>query len=264
MIFKKIYNNLFNLSTYRGYIEESLLKPIIYVFVLSLISGVLFGGIGYFKLKPIISKNVDYLYNSIPDFSVSSEGLNIEPDNIMSFSFAGKNFYIDGNKNLMEVVIEKDFDSAYETYLITKDGYGVIKGNILESGNFYSDMQILKDIELTKSDFTIIYESLKLMNKDILILIIIAVIISLSLSVFLRSFIYAVILKIVSSFKNEKISYKDAYKISLYGHSFYIIYAGIFLLSNMVVSNYFKMIFLEIISVLYIVNIALKIEAEVK
>lgn len=257
MFFKNIYNNLFSLSSYASIIKKSLFKSVMYILTLSLLFGGIFAAIGYIKIKPLMEETINNVYELIPEFSLSSKGLDIESDEPIVFSFAGVNLHIDENKSFTELVINEKVDSGNEIIFVGRDGYGIVNGNTLKSGNLFANVKALQNIKLTKDDFTIIYETIKMINNDIVLVILALIVIIATFGTLLRSTLYALILKMVMLLKNKKISFKNAFKVSLNGHTFYTIYWGIALYSSMNINIYYRLMSVEIISIIYIVLIAL-------
>lgn len=262
MFFKNIYNNLFSLSSYAGLIKKSLFKAVMYILTLSLLCGSAYATIGYIKLKPLMEDTINNIYEHIPEFSLSSKGLDIESDEPIIFSFAGVNLHVDGDRSFTELVINEKVDSGNEIIFVGKDGYGIVNGNTLKSGNLFANVKALQNIELTKDDFTIIYETIKMVNNDIVLIILALVVMVATLVTLLRSMLYAIILKMTMLLKNKKVSFKNAFKISLNGHTFYTIYWGIALYSSMNINVYYRLMFIEIISMVYIILIALTLNID--
>lgn len=260
MFIKTIYNNLFNLSSYSKSIKKSLLSAVVYVFIIIFFFGSLYGGVAFIKQKPIMEKSIDEIYSNIPDFELSNDGFKIDSEKPIIFDFAGKSFHIDGNKTLTELVITEEIEGEQEVIFIGNDGYGFVTGTTLKSGNFFSDVKILKDVSLVKDDFRIIYETIKMINKDIFFLMVAGIIAIGAVCIFMRGFLYSVIMKVLIGFSDKNITFKDLYKASLYGQTFYIAYLGVALFSNMNINVILRLTIVELISIFYIVLISFSLK----
>lgn len=257
MFLKNVYKNAFNSSDYRLLIRKPLSKAVIYTLMLILLSGTFSIFLGYFIQKDNILLFAQKTYDLIPEFTLSSEKFTIESEEPISFRFANRNFYIDDSRNLVDIVLNEKVSDDKEVLFIASDGYSVVKGDILKRFSYYNEVDYLDGINLSKDDFSIIYETLKMICFDIFILASIICAIFFAISVFVKAVVYSSLIKIIAKFKGENAKFKDLYKLSLYGQTLYILFYGIILLSATNLNFVFKMVFLEMMSLIYVVYIGL-------
>lgn len=259
MFFKTIYNSLFNIRLYKEYKKKSLFNAISYIIVLLIIFSGIFSFISLKKLEPLIEKKASEFYNYIPNFKVSSEGFSFENDSKeYRIDFAGMSFFIDDSKTYLELVLEDallDNEIKNKTY-VGNDGFGIVEGKTLKKAYYFKDIVFLRKQELSKDDFQIIYQTIKLVAHDVVTIVLIVLSIIMFIIVFLKSILYAILLKCILYLKNKKIKFKDSYKLALYSQTFFIIYSGIILFSNMNVILPLKLMIINIISIIYIILIA--------
>lgn len=249
---KTIYKSLFDISSYREKKGEKIIKTLLYLLVITVFSGIFFATIGFFKVQPIIDSLTDEMYNDIPDFTLSASGLNIQGDEVYEITFAGKSFYIDGNKDFLDIAMESKLDDNERVMFIGRDGYANVVGRTLESGNYFEDVAVLKDVTLCKDDFTLIYEVIRMINKDLIIIGLSIIVIAFVIWMFIRNALRGLILYIVVNIKEKDILYKDAYKMSIYSDTFYALGFLLIILVGMNVNIVCKMFFMEIVSLLYL------------
>lgn len=252
MFFKLIYNNLFSVSSYKENKNKSLVYSIVYTLLLTIVFGFIFSWMGYYKVKPYLDSQIKDIYDKVPDFSLSSEGLEIEGEDSYCINFAGVELYIDDSKTFLEMAVEDGLDVEGRRTYIGKDGFGIIEGSNLKDAEYFKNTALLENQVLKKDDFRIIYETIRLMSNDIVLLIFLLLIIIFILVVFIKNIFYAIVLKLILKIRQKEITYKDSYKLSLFSQTFYIIYFGVILFSNMNLIIPIKIMIIEIISLIYI------------
>lgn len=259
MFFKIVYKSLFSISSYIEAKKKSLLSGVVYAIVLSLLCGLVFAGIGYYKQKPIMNEKIDKIYESIPNFKLSDKGLEVDGnDNPLRINFAGANIYVDDSRDFIDLVLDEKIEREKEILFVGRNGYAKVEGNTLKSGNFFSDVPALKDQNLVKDDFNLIYEMIRMMNRDIVILVLLICVLIFTIATFVRSLVYAVFLKIIMALNKGKINFKKAYIVSLYANTFYCVYWSIAIFTDMNINLFYRVMLLELISLMYIVLIGLK------
>ena len=252
MVIKLIYNNLFSLSSYKENSKKSLLYSIGYTVIITVLCGILMYGICYNKVKPYLDAQIETIYEKVPDFSLSSQGLDIEGDGIYNFRFAGMSFYINDNKTFLSMIIDDGVDKDDERTYIGKDGFGIVNGSKLKDAEYFKNMVLLEKQVLAKDDFRIIYETIRLINNDILLLLYTIAVVMFLCGIFIKNIIYTVLVKSICKIKQKEITFKEAYKLSLFCQTFYIVYFGIVMFSSMNLIIPIKVLTLEIISLIYI------------
>lgn len=256
MFFKTVYNSLFNINSYKDYKKKSMISSIGYIISLLVVFCTIFSCMSLYKFKPLINSKIDEIYSLVPNFKLSSQGLEIDNHDSINISFGGTDFIIDDTKMFLELIIEDEAtDDRQKTY-IGKDGLGVVNGTVLNQAEYFKDMVLLKNQTLEKEDFKMIYEIIRLMSNDVFILVLIIFSIIVSINIFVKNILYAILLKSVLFMKKESIGMKDAYKLALYSQTFFIVYSGVILFSNMNIILPFKLMIIEIITIIYIFLIA--------
>lgn len=225
---------------------------IVYTLLLTIVCGAIFSWIGYYKIKPYLDSQIEEVYEKVPDFTLSSEGLNIEGEEAYNFSFAGVNLYIDDTKTFLTMIIEDGLDKEGERTYIGKDGFGIVDGSVLKDAEYFKNTALLENQVLKKDDFRIIYETIRLMSNDIIFLLLLIFIVIALIIIFIKNIFYAIVLKSILKIKKKEIKFKESYKLSLFAQTFYIIYFGIVLFSNMNLIIPVKVLILEILSLIYI------------
>lgn len=263
MFVKDIYKNAFYMSNYKDLTKKSLMRAIGYMVMLVFFSGAVSIFCGYLSKKDVVENAIESIYDSIPNFNLSTEGFDIDSDKPIIFSFAGIEFYIDDSREFTNMVLEEKVEDDKSVVFIGSNGYGIVKGNILERASYYEYMPKLEGITLTKDDFSIIYETIQFIIKDLFVLIGVICSISLMFFVFVKSIMYSIVLILISKYKGEKAKFKDTLKVMLYSHTFYVLYYGIILLSPMNLSFILKMMIFEIISLCNVFYIGLNYKKEV-
>lgn len=264
MVVKDIYKNAFSMSNYKSLTRKSLTKAIMYIVLLVFFSGAVSIYLGYLSKKDNIQNTIESLYKSIPDFTLTTEGFDIDSDKPISFDFAGVNIYVDDSRKLTGLILDEKVNEGETKILIGSDGYGVVTGSVLERASYYEYITKLKGITLTKDDFSIIYETIQFVIKDIFILIGVICSIFLMIFVLTKSVIYSLALILMKKYKGIKASFKDTLKVMMYSHTFYVLYYGVVLLSPMNIGFLLKMMIFEIISTIHVFYIGLNYKKEVK
>lgn len=252
MFFRIIYNNLFNISAYKANKKKSLVYSIIYIVILTILCGILSLWMGYYKYKPYLDAQINKVYDKVPGFTLSSQGLEIDGDGVYRFEFAGVDFYINDTKTFLEMIIDDGLDDNRKRTYVGKNGFGVVEGTMLKNAEYFKDTVVLKNLVLKKDDFTVIYETIQLMYKNILLLLFMIIIIITLLYIFIKNIFYTIVVKSILKIKHKEIKFKEAYKLSLFCQTFYIMYFGIVIYSNMHLIVPIKILMLEIISLVYI------------
>lgn len=252
LFFKLIYNNLFSVSSYKENKNKSLLYSVVYTLLLAIVFGFIFSWMGYYKVKPYLDTQIEDIYDKVPDFSLSSEGLEIEGEGSYSINFAGVDLYIDDSKTFLEMAVDDGLDTEGERTYIGKDGFGIVEGSTLKDAEYFKNTALLENQVLKKDDFRIIYETIRLMSNDIVLLIFLVLILVFILVILMKNIFYAIVLKLILKIRQKEITYKDSYKFSLFSQTFYITYFGIILFSDMNLIMPIKIMVMEIISLIYI------------
>lgn len=263
MFVKDIYKNAFYMSNYKALTKKSLMRAIGYIVMLTIFSGAVSIFCGYLSKKDVIENTIKNIYDSIPNFTLSTEKFEIESDEPIRFSFAGVEFYIDDSREFTNMVLEEKVEGDKQVVFIGSNGYGIVKENILERASYYEYMPKLEGITLTKDDFGIIHETIQFIIKDLFVLVGVICSIFLMLFVFMKSIMYSIVLMLTSKYKGKKAKFKDTLKVMLYSHTFYVLYYGIILLSPMNLSFILKMMIFEIISLCNVFYIGLNYKKEV-
>lgn len=257
MFIKNVYKTAFNDVDYRILIRKPLSKAIIYTLILILFSGTFSIFLGYSIQKNNVLSVAQNIFDSMPEFSLSNDGFSIDLDKPIQFRLASKNFYVDSNRNLSEIIFTEEVSEDIEVFFVASDGYGTVKGSTLKSATYFEEVDYLNDITLTKDDFDSIYETLKLLMLDIFIMCSVICVIFFAVSVFIKAGVYSLVAKLIAKLKGEKAKFKDLYKISLYGQTLYILCYGIVLCSHTNLNFVVKMVLLEILSLVYVLYIIL-------
>lgn len=252
MFLKLIYNNLFNLSAYKENNKKSLLYSIGYTVIITVLCGILMYGICYNKVKPYLDVLIETIYEKVPDFNLSSQGLDIEGDEIYNFEFAGMKFYINDNKTFLSMIIDDGVDKDGKRTYIGKDGFGIVNGSKLKNAEYFKNAVLIENQVLKKDDFSIIYETIRLISNDIFLLLYMIVVVIFLCGIFIKNIVYTVLVKSIFKIKQKEITFKEAYKLSLFSQTFYIVYFGVVFFSKMNLVMLIKILTLEIISLIYI------------
>lgn len=252
MFLKLIYNNLFSLSAYKENNKKSLLYSIGYTVIITVLCGILMYGIFYNKVKPYLDTQIETIYEKVPDFNLSSQGLDIEGDEIYNFEFAGMKFYINDNKTFLSMIIDDGVDKDGKRTYIGKDGFAIVNGSKLKDAEYFKNAVFIENQVLNKDDFSIIYETIRLMSNDVFLLLYMIVVVIFLCGIFIKNIIYTVLVKSIYKIKQKEITFKEAYKLSLFSQTFYIVYFGVVFFSKMNLVMPIKILTLEIISLIYI------------
>lgn len=251
-MFKTIYKSLFDISSYKEKKGEKIIKSLLYLLVITIFSGILSATIGFLKVRPIVDSMTQEIYDNIPDFTLSTSGLSIEGDGVYEITFAGKSFYIDASKEFLDIVMENKLDDGERMMFIGKDGYANVVGRTLESGNYFEDVAVFEGVTLCKDDFTLIYEVVRMMNNDLIIIVLSVIVIVFVMWMFVRSVLRSVILYAIVKLKKEKIRFHEAYKMAIYSDTFYALGFLLIIIVNMNVGILYKILFFEIVSLIYL------------
>lgn len=162
--FKKILHKL----SLKNFCKKSLWKITLTSLVIGIAVTLICSLNFYINNKDVYKDELVSIYESIPNFSLSQNGLSVDGDDVYDFSFGGVNIYIDDNSELTKIVTGDLYNSTKEYFILAKDGYGELANGVLESGNFFKDTTVLEDVVLTKSDFIIFESIIELVSKDIL------------------------------------------------------------------------------------------------
>jgi len=252
LFFRLIYNNLFNISAYKENKKQSLVYSILYTVILTILCGILSSWMGYYKVKPYLDSQITKVYEKVPEFTLSSQGLEIDGDGVYRFEFAGVDLYINDTKTFVEMIMDDGLDDNRKRTYVGKNGFGVVDGTVLKDAEYFKDTVVLKNLVLKKDDFDVIYETIRLMYKSILLLLFMISIVIILLYIFIKNIIYTIVVKSILQIKQKEIKFKEAYKLSLFCQTFYIMYCGIVLCSKMNLIIPIKILMLEIISLIYI------------
>lgn len=259
---KAIYESLFDISSYKEKKYKKIIKSFLYLVVIAIFSGILFAGMGFVKFSPIVDNITEDVYESVPNFTLSASGLEIEGDKVYEITFAGKNFYIDGQKEFLDIVIENELDEDENVMFIGKDGYANVIGRTLKNGGYFNDVTVLKDVTLTKNDFTLIYEIIKMINKD-LIVVLLSIIVALFISWMVgRNIIRGFILYVIAKLKNRNLLFKEACNVAIYSDTYYCLMFLLILLVDMNMTIGFRVLFMEVVSLMYLLLAAKKLLKE--
>lgn len=264
MFIKNVYKNAFYMPNYKILAKKSLIRVIMYTLLLVLFSGTMTIYLGYVSKKDSVNDIIEKSYNLIPDFTLSGkEGFDIDSDGPIVFSFAGLEFYIDDSRELTNLILDEKVEDGKVVMFVASDGYGTVNGSVLERASYYKHISKLNNITLNKDDFSIIYETIQFIVKDIFIVVGVICLFLFMILVLIKSLAYSTLLKLVAKYKGKRVLFKDTLKVVLYAHTFYILYYGVVLLSPMNLGLPVKMMLFEIISLFNVLYIGLNYKKEV-
>lgn len=257
MFIKKVYKNAFSMSNYKSLEKKSLIKAILYVLILSLVCGIVTIFLGYVDKKDYIQDISKEVYDSIPDFTLSEDGFNIDSEEPITLSLSQVDVYIDSNRDIARLMLEEKGNSEKEIIYIGSDGYSILKGTVINKANYYSNISVLKDVSLNKNDFKDVSEVINLFIRDIFFITGFICVFLFVVFVFIKSLTYSMFIKIIHKYKGNKANFKNIFKITLYANTFYIIYYGVILLSQMNLGFIFKMMIFEVICLINVLYVGL-------
>lgn len=220
---KFFYRSIFSLNFYKEINKKPLWKVIVYFIVVTIGSGFLSGMVRNYSIKDNLEIELVKMYNDIPEFTLSSKGLKIEENKVFEFKFADLNIYVDASKNLSDLIVEDVIDKSNSGLFIGKDGYGKVRGTVLESGGYFKDTKVLEGVELTKKDFNIFQDILKIHGRTILAVSLIGIMLIFFINSLIASVCIALFNYIFAIIYSSRVTIKESFIVSLYLTTIYTV-----------------------------------------
>lgn len=205
-IFRKFIYSLYKPKAYNEFLKQSTGKAILYIFLLSLVLGVINSLFIIIPINSVKSSFQDDFSENIPDFQLKDGVLSIDADMPIKYVEDENIVYVD-----TENPIDPNIIDEYETgFLITSDSM-IVKQNGIEQSISFNTMD---------SEFVL--------NKDTLIdlipltinLIIVFFLILYPIFIFIQKLLFAAILALfgilIGNILKKTLSYSECFRLSLY------------------------------------------------
>lgn len=202
----KFINSIYNPKAYNEFLKQSTGKAILYIFLLSLILGIINSLFFILPMNSAISSVQEEIENSIPYFELKDGNLSIEGDMPIEIIDDGLIVYVD-TENPIDPSIIDDYDIGY---LITSDSIIVKSGNNTQAINFNT---LANGGTLTKDEFISL---MPLTFKIITIMFIIFYPLGTFLGKLLTAIILALLGIIICKILNKPLRYSECFRLSLY------------------------------------------------
>ncbi|WP_099188658.1 DUF1189 domain-containing protein [Tepidibacter mesophilus] len=211
---ERFKRSIVDIPSYNFFVKESLGKGIFYLFLLSLMVGVITSSVMSYQFKNSFESEARSFIIQTPEFEFKNGKLNVQAD----MPFKIDDYIIVDTTGVTD---ESVLDSYNEGVLILKDKV-VVKKNLVEKREF--DFSAMKDIEFNKQDAM---KYIPEINKWISIFIIIFGIIFVTLWIMLSTMVNALILGIagivISKVQKMNIEFGNIYKICIYSFTLPIV-----------------------------------------
>lgn len=202
----KFINSIYNPKAYNEFLKQSTGKAILYIFLLSLILGIINSLFFILPMNSVISSVQEEIEDSIPYFELKDGHLNVEGDMPIEITDDEAIIYID-TENPIDPSIIDDYDIGY---LITSDSIIVKSGNMTQSLSFNN---LANEGTLTKDQ---LISLMPLVFKVITIMFIIVYPLGTFLGKLLTAVVLAIFGIIICKFLNKPLRYSECFKLSLY------------------------------------------------
>lgn len=257
---KCFIKSLFNLEFYKTIKSNKLLKSTMHVLTKSIFLGLLISGIKIYSISNELDDSIKKAYEQIPNFKLSQKGLTVENNEDMNLSFAGTRIIIRPKERITKLIVDEAENNSNFDLMVASDGYARVKNGSLELGSFFKDVPFLKDVELTKNNFTAIKEILTLHKKTTLILLTISVTLAVILHSWFRIFIFSIIVFLMAKKINVDTNKKESFNIACYLNNLALMSILIFNIIPLNVPNFVQNVVINGISVAYVLKILLNLK----